>query len=410
MIMSPNTLTSLPTTKFERRTRIRHRAYSLGIAAALALACALAGCSSNRSERESQMTSYSSQESKSGTPGLFTVPQDQMSHVQVVTVRPVKLERTMRLTGAVAYNAFKTTPVITQVGGPVTRILVVPGQHVHQGEPMLYVTSPDYSQLLDGYIKARETYRVADNNFARAQDLYQHNAIAERDLLQAESDRNQSQADLNASEQSMKILGIKNPEELLKGPSSAEIPVIAPIGGEVVERLVAPGQVMQAGQTQAFTISDMSTVWVLANVYQDDLAYVRNGDDVVVQTDAYPETFHGKISYVSAALDPNTRTLQARIVVDNPGEKLKKDMFCTATVTAGVIQNAIAVPDASVLRDDENQPFVYVATGSDQFGRRAIEIGQSQNGQTQVLKGLSAGEKVVGDGSLFLQFANSIQH
>jgi cobalt-zinc-cadmium efflux system membrane fusion protein len=410
MIMPPNTLTSLPTSQSERPTPIRQRAYWLGIAAALAFACALAGCSSGRSERESQMTSYSSQESKSGTPELFTVPQDQMSHVQVVTVRPVKLDRTMRLTGAVAYNAFKTTPVITQVGGPVTRILVVPGQHVHQGEPMLYVTSPDYSQLLDGYIKARETYRVADKNFSRAQDLYQHNAIAERDLLQAESDRNQAQADLNASEQSMKILGIKNPEDLLKGPSSAEIQVIAPIGGEVVERLVAPGQVMQAGQTQAFTISDMSTVWVLANVYQDDLAYVRDGDDVVVQTDAYPETFHGKISYVSAALDPNTRTLQARIVVDNPGEKLKKDMYCTATVTAGVIQNAIAVPDASVLRDDENQPFVYVETGANQFGRRAVEIGQSQSGQTQVLKGLSAGEKVVGDGSLFLQFANSIQH
>jgi cobalt-zinc-cadmium efflux system membrane fusion protein len=408
MITLLSTIKSLKTIKSMRTSRIEHRGHALGMAATLALACALGGCSSDKSE--SRMTSYSSRESKSATPQLFTIPQDQMSHVQVVTVQPTKLSRNMRLTGAVAYNAFKTTPVITQVGGPVTRILVVPGQHVHQGEPMLYVTSPDYSQLLDGYIKARETYRVADKNYARAQDLYQHNAIAERDLLQAESDRNQAQADLNASEQSMKILGIKNPEDMLKGPSSAEIPVIAPIGGEVVERLVSPGQVMQAGQTQAFTISDMSTVWVLANVYQDDLAYVKNGQDVVVQTDAYPDSFHGKISYVSAALDPNTRTLQARIVVDNPGEKLKKDMYCTATVTAGVIQNAIAVPDASVLRDDENQPFVYVTTGSNQFGRRAVEIGQSQNGQTQILKGLSAGENVAGDGSLFLQFANSIQH
>jgi membrane fusion protein, heavy metal efflux system len=210
----------------------------------------------------------------------------------------------------------------------------------------------------------------------------------------------------------MKILGIKNPEDMLKGPTtSAEIPVPAPIAGEVVERLVAPGQVMQAGQTQAFTISDMSTVWVLANVYQDDLAAVKNGQDVVVQTDAYPdESFHGKISYVSAALDPNTRTLQARIVVDNPSEKLKKDMYCTATVTAGVIQNAIAVPDSSVLRDDENMPFVYVENGSNQFGRRGVQIGESVSGQTQILGGLAAGEKVVGDGSLFLQFANSIQH
>jgi membrane fusion protein, heavy metal efflux system len=186
--------------------------------------------------------------------------------------------------------------------------------------------------------------------------------------------------------------------------------VLAPIGGEVVERLVSPGQVVQAGQTQAFTISDLSTVWVLANVYQADLAFVRSGDDVSVQTDAFPGTFHGRISYVSPALDPNTRTLQARIVVDNPGEKLKKDMYCTVTVTAGSISNAIALPDSSILRDDNNQPFVYIAIGANQFGRRDVEIGQSENGHTQVLKGISIGERVVGDGSLFLQFANSLQH
>lgn len=381
---------------------------SLGAAAGLAFACALAGCSSNQTANE--MTSYSSQAPKSATAELFTIPQDQMSHVQVVTLRPSKLTRTLRLTGAVEYNAFKTTPVITQVGGPVSRILVVPGQQVREGEPMLEVASPDYSQLLDTYLKARDTFRVADKNYARAQDLYQHDAIAERDLLQAESDRNQAQADLNASEQAMKILGIKNPDDLAKAPSSAQIPVLAPIGGEVVERLVSPGQVMQAGQTQAFTISDMSTVWVLANVYQNDLAYVKTGDDVTVQTDAYPDSFHGRISYISAALDPSTRTLQARIVVDNRGERLKRDMYCTVTVRAGVIQNAIAVPDASVLRDDENQPFVYVESGTNQFGRRSVEIGESQNGQTQIVRGLSAGEKVVGDGSLFLQFANSLQH
>jgi membrane fusion protein, heavy metal efflux system len=392
-----------------KTSRIARRRRSLGAAAGLALACALAGCSS--SQNANQMTSYSSQASKSATPELFAIPEDQMSHVQVVTVKAGKLTRTLRLTGAVAYNAFKTTPVITQVGGPVSRILVVPGQQVREGEPMLEVASPDYSQLLDTYLKARDTFRVTDKNYARAQDLYQHNAIAERDLLQAESDRNQAQADLNASEQAMKILGIKNPDDLAKAPtSSAEIPVIAPIGGEVVERLVSPGQVMQAGQTQAFTISDMNTVWVLANVYQNDLAYVKIGDNVVVQTDAYPDSFHGRISYISAALDPNTRTLQARIVVDNPGEKLKRDMYCTVVVTAGAIQNAIAVPDASVLRDDENQPFVYVENGANQFGRRTVEIGESQNGQTQILQGLSAGDKVVGDGSLFLQFANSLQH
>ncbi|HUX44541.1 MAG TPA: efflux RND transporter periplasmic adaptor subunit [Terracidiphilus sp.] len=382
------------------------------VAGALALTAllALTACHGGSSGSAGEMTSFSTNASKSDTPRLFTIPENQKGHVQVVTVAPTTLTRTLRLTGAVAYNAFKTTPVITQVGGPVSRILVVPGERVRAGQAMLDVTSPDYSQLLDAYLKAADSYRLAEKNYARAKDLFQHQAIAERDLEQAESDRNQAKADLDSAEQGMKILGIRDPSQLQKSASSAEIPVLAPIGGEVVERLVAPGQVVQAGQTQAFTISDLSTVWVLANVYQADLAYVRAGQDVTVSTDAYPESFHGRISYVSPALDPNTRTLQARIVVDNPGEKLKKDMYCTVTVTAGKLANAVTVPNASVLRDDDNQPFVYVASGDNQFGRRDVELGESQDGQTQIVKGLSAGEKVVGDGSLFLQFANSLQH
>jgi membrane fusion protein, heavy metal efflux system len=378
------------------------------VALAAVCAIALAGCSSERGANE--MTSFSSSESKTETPGLFTIPENQMSHVQVVTVQPSKLTRTLRLTGAVAYNAFNTTPVITQVGGPVSKILVVPGEHVRQGQRLLEVSSPDYSLLLAAYLKARDTFRVADKNYDRAKDLFAHHAIADRDLLQAESDRIQAQADLSAAQEGMRILGIPKPEDLEKSPISAQIPLLAPIGGEIVERLVSPGQVLQAGTTQAFTISDMSTVWVLANIYQSDLAYVHDGDAVTVTTDSYPDKFSGKISFLSPALDPNTRTLQARIVVDNPGGKLKKDMYCVATVTAGVISNAIAVPDAAVLRDDENQPFVYVGSGSNQFGRRPVDIGQSENGQTQILKGLSPGDKVAANGSLFLQFANSFQH
>jgi membrane fusion protein, heavy metal efflux system len=378
------------------------------VALAFALPILLSGCHSGENSPAEQMTSYSA--SSSATPQLFTIPDDQMQHVQLVTVEPGTMKNALRLTGAVAYNAFKTTPVITQVGGPVSKILVVPGESVRAGQPMLEVSSPDYAQLLDAYLKAADSYRLEQKFYARAQDLYQHHAIAERDLEQAESDLNQAKADFDAAEQGMRILGIRNPADLAKAPSSAQIPVLAPIGGEVVERLVSPGQVVQAGQTQAFTISDLSTVWVLANIYQADLQYVRDGDDVLVQTDAFPTTFHGKISYISPALDPNTRTLQARIVVDNPGEKLKKDMYCNVLVTAGVLSKVLAVPNASILRDDNNEPFVYVLSGTDQFKRNDVQLGEVQDGNTQIVKGVSPGDKVVGNGSLFLQFANSLQH
>jgi cobalt-zinc-cadmium efflux system membrane fusion protein len=374
----------------------------------LAAVIMLAGCHSQNNA--SGMTSFSSRANSSATPQLFTIPADQMSHVQLLTVTPGTMTHTLRLTGAVAYNAFKTTSVITQVGGPVSKILLVPGEHVKMNQPMLEVSSPDYSQLLGGYLKAADSYRLADKLYKRAQDLYTHQAIAEQDLEQAESNRTQAQAELNAAEQGMRILGIRNPEDLAKAPTSALIQVLAPIAGEVVDRLVSPGQVVQAGQTQAFTISDLSTVWVLANVYQADLQYVKESDDVVVQTDAFPQSFHGKISYVSPAVDPNTRTLQARIVVDNPGEKLKRDMYCAVTVTAGVLKNVLAVPNAAVLRDENNEPYVYVLAGENQFARRDVALGEMQNNQTQIVKGIAPGDRVVGNGSLFLQFANSLQH
>jgi cobalt-zinc-cadmium efflux system membrane fusion protein len=211
------------------------------------------------------------------------------------------------------------------------------------------------------------------------------------------------------AEQALRILGVRDPQTALKSSGAPELPVLAPIDGEVVDQTVAPGQLLQAGQTQCFTISDMSTVWVLVNVYQNDLAYVRAGDPVTIQTDAYPQKFSGTISYIAAALDPASRTLQARIVTQNPGEKLKKDMYVTATVQAGTIQNATSVPDAAVLRNSENEPFVYLSAGKNQFAQRQIAIGQSVGGRTQVTSGLKPGDQVVAQGALFLQFANTLQ-
>ena len=130
-----------------------------------------------------------------------------MSHVQVLTVQPTTLTRMLRLTGAVAYNGFQTTPVITQVSGPVSRVVVVPGQKVQQGEPMLYVSSPDYSQLRTNYLKAKDAYALAEKAYARAKDLYEHKAIAEQELEQAQSAEVQAGGDLAVSAGSVEGAG-----------------------------------------------------------------------------------------------------------------------------------------------------------------------------------------------------------
>lgn len=387
--------------------RIDH-GWDWGIAASLAVAFALAGCG-GAGEKASKMTSFSTAESPEAKAEIFSLPADQMSHISVVTVEQGRLARTLRLSGAVEYNDFKTTPVITQVGGPVSRVVVAPGEHVRAGQAMLYIASPDYSLLRSAYIKARDAAQLANKYFLRAQDLYEHHAISEADLEQAQSTRNQAQADLESSADAIRILGIADPETIVTKPPTPEIPLYSPVAGEVVDRECSVGQLLAAGATQCFTLSDMSSVWILVNVYQKDVAYVHVGDAVTIDNESYSDVVRGKIEYISPALDPTTRTLQARIEASNPGERLKKEMYVTAEVQAGVIPDALFVPNSSVLRDEQNLPYVYLETSNSQFARRDVTLGESQDGKTQILTGLQANDRVVGDGSLFLQFQNSLQ-
>jgi membrane fusion protein, heavy metal efflux system len=383
---------------------------------ALAICAALgfSGCHSGPGEAESSMTSFTANESKNDTAELFSVPKDQMAHIQVVAVEKGPLPRTLRLAGSVAYDAFQTTPVFSAIGGPVHEILVTPGQFVKAGQPLLTVTSPDYSTSRSAYIKARDAYELSDRMYTRAKDLYEHGAISESDLQQAESTKVQAHADMEAAADTLRALGFKDPDEMLKTSKdpTSQVAVFAPVAGEIVERLVGPGQLLQGNATQCFTISNTNTVWVLVNVYPSDLPYVHSGDSVEITTDSFQDTFHGKISYIAPSLDPTTRTVQARIITENPKKELKKDLYVTALVKAGSIKDAITVPDAAVLRDTENQPFVYVqnASNPNQFARRVVTLGSSGEHRTQITSGLNAGERVVGDGSLFLQFKNQIQH
>jgi cobalt-zinc-cadmium efflux system membrane fusion protein len=387
--------------------RIDH-GWDWGIAASLAVAFVLAGCG-GAGEKASKMTSFSTAESPEAKAEIFSLPADQMSHISVVTVEQGRLPRTLRLSGAVEYNDFKTTPVITQVGGPVSRVVVAPGEHVRAGQALLYIASPDYSLLRSAYIKARDAAQLANKYFLRAQDLYDHHAISEADLEQAQSTRNQAQADLESSADAIRILGIADPETIVTKPPTPEIPLYSPVAGEVVDRECSVGQLLAAGATQCFTLSDMSSVWILVNVYQKDVAYVHVGDPVTIDNESYSDVVRGKIEYISPALDPTTRTLQARIEASNPGERLKKEMYVTAEVQAGVIPDALFVPNSSVLRDEQNMPYVYLETSSSQFARRDVTLGESLDGKTQILTGLQANDRVVGDGSLFLQFQNSLQ-
>jgi cobalt-zinc-cadmium efflux system membrane fusion protein len=364
-------------------------------------------------------TSGSSTAAATPASGSFTVPEAQRSHVEFATAHLADLPTTIRTTGTVDWDGDHTTQAITQVNGPITRIVVDLGSHVKAGDPLLYVASPDIAAAISTYRKATNRLAQAQRTIDRNKDLLAHKAIAQRDFDDSQSDYNDAATDLQTALQSLKILGVTDTDikaaEAQSGAVRAELAMRSPIDGVVVQKLVFPGQFIQAGTTQAFTISDNSTVWVQAHLYDRDLSSVAVGAAAEIRNTAFPEVFHGRVTSVGSLLDPATRTTLVRIVTANPSGILRKDLFVDVSITGPTRHHVLVVPTTAVLYDEQNLPFVYVDTGQGRFEQRTVTIGTQQGADTEVnlrtaggATGLQAGDRVVSQGSLFLQFANSI--
>lgn len=346
-------------------------------------------------------------------PGLITLSADQLSHLKTAVVGKATWAVAVHTTGTVDWDADHTTQAITQVNGPISRILVDTGTPVAKGDPLLYVASPDLAAAVSAYRKAYNRQGFNQRNVARMKELLDQGAIALKDFESSEADLNDALTDVQNSLEALHIFGIA-PDGIglaeKQGTSiSTEMAVRSPIDGVIVQKLVSPGQVIQAGQTACFLISDLSTVWVQGHVFDRDLRSVRIGDSVDESSAALGNVFHGSVAYIGSFLDPNTRTTPVRIVTHNPGNVLKKDMFVDAVIHTGSQGSTIVVPVSAVLRDDKNEPIVYIQAEPGKFAQRQVAIGDQQNGLIAVTSGLQGGETVVSDGALFLQFAGTIQ-
>jgi cobalt-zinc-cadmium efflux system membrane fusion protein len=335
----------------------------------------------------------------------------QASRIHVATVTMQTYRPVVQTTGTVAFNGDRSTQVLAPVSGPITRILVNPGSVVQRGAALATVTSPDFAAATAAYRKAQAAYlnaqRIADLDAQR----FKNDAIARRELEQAQTDAAGAAADRDAAIEQMRALGVDESsiaavrENRDGAPTQAVIR--APIAGTVVEKLVNPGQLIQAGSTSCFTIADLSTVWVMANVFESDMASVAAGQTATITTAALSTPITGQVAYVSALVDPASKAAAVRILAPNPRGVLKRDMLVNVAIRASEGRNGLLVPVSAVMRDDQNLPFVYLAQPINRFARRQITIGSRNGDQYEVSAGLSAGDKVVVDGALFLQFAGS---
>jgi cobalt-zinc-cadmium efflux system membrane fusion protein len=181
----------------------------------------------------------------------------------------------------------------------------------------------------------------------------------------------------------------------------------SPIAGTVVEKLISPGQLLQAGTTPCFTVADLSKVWVTAQVFGSTLSSIRVGDTSDVQTDFAAKMLSGKVDNIAALVDPNTRAVGVRVVVDNPNGLLKKQMYVRVLIHSSEESSGLLVPVSAVLRDDENLPFVYVAQANGSFARAHVTLGYRDADRYEITDGLHAGDQIIVDGGLFVQFMQS---
>jgi cobalt-zinc-cadmium efflux system membrane fusion protein len=358
----------------------------------LAALLLLAGCSSGKEEADG---------SPPATVANVRLTAAQRSHIRIATVAAGTIGRTIAAPGTVDYDNDQATTVMSPFNGPVTRMLVSLGQHVARGQPLALVQSADYAAAVGAYRKAVVTAANARKVAAADRDLAAHNGISQREAAQAQTDAASAAADRDAALQALLVLG-GNPRAL-----GAAAVIRAPIAGTVVDRPVTPGQLLQAGSTAVITIANLSRVWVLAQVPNSDVASVSLHDPAEVDAGPGIGRFHGTIDNISASVDPNSRAVIARIVLANPGALLKRQMYVDVSLKSSRTATALEVPVSAVLRDDQNLPFVYLALPDGSFARRHVTLGDRDGQLYQIGSGLAAGDKVVVDGAIFLQFMQS---
>jgi cobalt-zinc-cadmium efflux system membrane fusion protein len=344
----------------------------------------------------------------SETPTNVTLTDAQLKHIRIYTAAVTQFHKSVDVDGVVDFDNDHATSVIAPMSGPVSRLLVQPGDHVAKGQLLATVDSPDYAGAVAAYRKAVVAAGAARKLADMDKDLAVHKGVAQKEADQAESDAVGAESDRYTALQTLYSLNIdpRTLARIKKGRAIGHITgeIRSPMMGTVVERLITPGQLLQAGSTAAFTVADLSHVWVMAQIFDADVGSISVGDNAQISAGADGKTVTGRVENVSAEVDPTTRSVTARVVVKNPGNLLKKQMYVHVRIQSHDASTGVLAPVSAILRDDENLPFVYVRQRDGGFARRHVTVGSRVGDSYEIPAGLHAGDRIVVDGAIFVQF------
>jgi cobalt-zinc-cadmium efflux system membrane fusion protein len=334
---------------------------------------------------------------------LVSIDENEVAKFPLVTAEKVEAASQLTATGSVAPDVSREIPVISLANGRVVDVKARLGDNVKKGQLLFQVQSPDITNAFNAYLKTVNDEQLANKADLRAQDLFQHGALSQAMVEQADTAERDAKADLNAAEEQLKTLGVDK-----EHPSSV-VGVYAPVSGVIIGQNItnaAAAGVSLAGSATAFTIADLTEVWILCDVYENDIPKLQLGQEATIKLNAYPDRpVKGRVSDVGPVLDPQLRTAKVRIQVPNPGF-LKLGMFATATFTGRKTEPHAAVPSEAVLHLHDRD-WVFVPAGGNRFKRTEIRMGPMISGNRQViLTGIDSGQQVVAN-ALLLEAAGN---
>lgn len=327
-----------------------------------------------------------------------------------ITVRTAELEpltAPIEATAAVELNGDKVAKVSARTSGRLVKIMASQGDAVKANQPLAYFDSPELGQAWAEYSKAKGRAEAARKSVAREETLYAKKISPEKDVIRARQELAEAEADLSFAHEKFHLLGVDIDRFDMKREGGHQHPLIAiaaPINGTVIDRTATQGEVVGPDKT-IFTVADLSSLWVIIDLYEKDLGRVREGTAVKVETAAYAEkSFRGVISHVGDMMEEKTRTVKARVEVENVNRLLKPGMFATVSidVKGSKMEKAITVPDEAVLMDGEER-FVFVMTGPDTFGKREVRPGRTFGRNVEIIAGLESGDRVAVTGAFILK-------
>jgi cobalt-zinc-cadmium efflux system membrane fusion protein len=348
---------------------------------------------------------------------ILTPEQTQGAGLKIETVgeRPTTEANGQMATGVVQANSYKETPVVSLVGGIVRSVKAELGQNVKRGQTVAVVFSNELADAQSRYLTATAALDEHHRHHLRTIKLVEIGAASRQELEMATSQYREAESNVANLRQKLLLLGMSPPRiDALNSTSqiSSEVAVPAPSSGTFTSRTVNPGEVIEANK-ELMRVTDLSTIWVVGQVYEMDLATIHVGSGANITSDAYPgRVFRGHISYVDPKIDPATRTAQVRIELRNPRQVLKIGMYVNVAFAAlGVAERTTPVIPKGAAQSIGNQQFVFVATEKpNEFLLRAIRLGTESNGVYPVLEGLNVGERVVTEGSFLLRAEWLKQH